>query len=398
MTRTRRSYQRGYLQWHRGSWTLRYRERDRQTGEWRPRRTKLEGFDDPTKKKAAQKAADDLIAQVNERNNVPIKKQKSKPDDITFRQFAEGRWKAYMISANHQPSTIDQRNSLLKNHLSPFFGEMKMGEISRSNVSDFFESIQGKVSGNTAHNLYGLLGSMFVVAAEHGLCKRSPVRSKIHRPRIGKAEKPVLTAAQIQAVLFGLPTELERLFSIVIAVTGMRMGEALALRRKDFDSGARELSVVHTLYRGRLKQPKTETSRRKIKLPPAIAGLIESHLAASTFKDLSDFIFCREDGRPGNPIALRTHLYKAMDRAGIKRVRGQYGFHCLRHSAGTLVYLTSRDLRMVQELLGHSDISTTSDVYVHPGDRIVTEASEILAREILGNCDPVVTHESDLVN
>jgi len=79
-------------------------------------------------------------------------------------------------------------------------------------------------------------------------------------------------------------------------------------------------------------------------------------------------------------------------------VPGQSGFHCLRRSAGTLVYLISRDLRMVQELLGHSDISITSSVYVHPGDRVVTEASEILTREILGNCDPVVTHESDLVN
>ena len=52
---------------------------------------------------------------------------------------------------------------------------------------------------------------------------------------------------------------------------------------------------------------------------------------------------------------------------------------------------------MVQDLLGHSDISITSSVYVHPGDRGVTEASEILTREILGSCYPLVTHESDLV-
>lgn len=362
----------------------------------RQRRAKLDGFDDPTKKKAARNAADVLIAQLNERNNRPPKLQKKTKEDKTFKQFAEGRWKAYMISSN-QPSTIDQRNSLLKNHLLPFFGEMKMHDITRSNVSDFFESLQGNVSVNTAHNLYGVLSSMFVVAREHGIRKKkSPVRSKIHRPKVPKTEKPVLTADQIKSVLSGLPNVQERLFAIVIAVTGMRMGEALALRRRDFNSGAREISVNHTLYRGSLKQPKTETSKRTIKLDPSIVTLIDSHLTASVFKGQDDFIFCRNDGRPENSSALRTHLYKSMDRVGINRVPRLSGFHCLRRSAGTLVYLISRDLRMVQELLGHSDISITS-VYVHPGDRVVTEASEILTREILGICDPLVTHESDLV-
>ena len=207
-----------------------------------------------------------------------------------------------------------------------------------------------------------------------------------------------MSAPEIQAVISGLPNEQERLFAIVIAVTGMRVGEALALRRVDFDVSARELSINHTLYRGRLKPPKTETSKRRLKLAPAIAALIEAHLAASKFQTPEDFVFCRNDGRPCEPSALRVHLYNAMDRAGIARTPGQYGFHCLRHSAGTLVYLTSRDLRMAQELLGHSDISTTSDVYVHTGDRVVAEASEILAREILGNCAPVVPQKSELVN
>ena len=57
------------------------------------------------------------------------------------------------------------------------------------------------------------------------------------------------TAAQIKAVLSGLPNVQERLFAIVIAVTGMRMGEVLARRRMDFHSGSRDLCINHTLYR-----------------------------------------------------------------------------------------------------------------------------------------------------
>ena len=112
--------------------------------------------------------------------------------------------------------------------------------------------------------------------------------------------------------------------------TGMRMGETLALRRKDFNSSACEISVNHTLYRGKLKQPKTETSKRTIKLDPSIVTLIDSHLTASVFKGPDDYIFCRDDGRSENSSALRAHLYKAMDRIGIKRVARLSGFHCLR--------------------------------------------------------------------
>ena len=176
------------------------------------------------------------------------------------------------------------------------------------------------------------------------------------------------------------------------------MGEVLVLRRMDFHSGSRDLCINHTLYRGRLKQPKTKTSKRRIKLAASIAKLIDSHLTTSQFTAPDDFIFCRKHGHPEEPSALRAHLYQSMDRAGIRRVPRQSGFHCLRHSAGTLLYLISRDMRMVQELLGHSDISITSSVYVHPGERVVTEASEILTQEILGNCDPLVTHDGDLVN
>jgi integrase len=87
-----------------------------------------------------------------------------------------------------------------------------------------------------------------------------------------------------------------------------------------------------------------------------------------------------------------------MDKTGIKRVKGKYGLHIFRHSAGTLLYTKSRDLKLVQGTLRHRDISTTSDIYVHQDDEILNEGSVILAAEILGNCDPTVTQESKMVS
>jgi site-specific recombinase XerD len=87
-----------------------------------------------------------------------------------------------------------------------------------------------------------------------------------------------------------------------------------------------------------------------------------------------------------------------MDKAGINRVKGKYGHHIFRHSAGTLLYEKSRDLKLVQGTLRHNDISTTSDIYVHLGDEVLNEGSQILATEILGNRDLFVTQKSEMVS
>jgi site-specific recombinase XerD len=70
----------------------------------------------------------------------------------------------------------------------------------------------------------------------------------------------------------------------------------------------------------------------------------------------------------------------------------------LRHNAGTLLYASTRDIKLVQGTLWHADISTTSDIYVHLDDKVLAEGTEVLAREILGNCDQAVTQESRLVS
>lgn len=92
------------------------------------------------------------------------------------------------------------------------------------------------------------------------------------------------------------------------------------------------------------------------------------------------------------------HLQKAVEKAGISREKGNHGFHLLRHSVGTLFYEESRDLKRLQGRLRHRDISTTSDIYVHLGDKVLREGTEILTDEILANCDLFATRETRMVS
>ncbi|HET9529359.1 MAG TPA: site-specific integrase [Blastocatellia bacterium] len=190
----------------------------------------------------------------------------------------------------------------------------------------------------------------------------------------------------------------QRLFVLLIAVTGMRVGEALALRWTDFVSARSGIRVNHTLYRDTLKQPKTESSRRTIRLAASVTQQLASHRAQSSFQAEEDFIFSRPDGRHLDDKAVRRSLYRAMKQAEIHRTSGKHGFHIFRHSAGTLLYSRSRDLKLVQGMLGHADISITSDIYVHLEDRVKAEGTELLAEEILGNCDQIVTQSSRMVS
>jgi integrase len=354
----------------------------------------------------AREAADDFIADVNKRNNNPAlpKPEKPKADsEITFGKFIETRWKAYTRQAKHQVSSLASQNCLIKKHLLPVFGEMRMKDVQPSDISDFFDAkLEKGLANNTLLSLYTLLHQNFDLAEQYDLIDRTPVRPKLHRPQKVKVEKPTLTAEQIRAVLSALADEQERLFCLILAVTGMRMGEGLALRWVDFTPSTCQLFIRHTLYNGKLKSPKTKASKSVFRLEPPVAGLLVWHRGRSSFQAPEDFIFCGRAGNPLQSIVLRKNLYEAMDTLkgdlAIKRSERQHGFHIFRHSAGTIVYDKSRDLKLVQGTLRHNDISTTSDIYVHLNDKILREGTAILTAEILGNCDLFVTQKSEMVS
>lgn len=394
MTR-RRSHQKGSVELHNGQWTLRYRELNHATGRWTLKRESLGEF---KSKKDATRAADPIIKAINDRHSSA---RSSAPHAValTFGQFIELRWRPY-TQTRHQISTINCHNSLIKNHLIPFFGDKPVADITPSDITDFLSSRRGELSGNSLQTVYGVLNLMFEIARQHDLITHSPVRPLLHRPEAVSVDKPTLQPDQIRAILLGIPQQ-ERLYNLLLAVTGMRSGEGLALRWLNFDEAKREIKITHTLYRSKLKPPKTATSEGRQRLHPRIVELLATHRSESTFRAEDDFIFCRNDGRPLNPGTVLEHLHKAIDAVGITRVKSHFGFHIWRHTAATLLFDKLGDLKQVQRALRHADSSTT-DLYVHSDTHPVVEGVEVLAEAILAepqaNCAPTVPQASEMVN
>ena len=108
----------------------------------------------------------------------------------------------------------------------------------------------------------------------------------------------------------------------------------------------------------------------------------------SNHNEPEDFVFCKADGSPLNPDVLRRDvLYPLLDRLGIIRNRRAAGFHTFRHSVATIVNQKTGNLKLVQKLLGHSNLSTTADVYTHTSADADRSAALALEQTIfLGIC------------
>jgi integrase len=318
---------------------------------------------------------------------------------LTFADFIKGRWASYQANRELQQSTLASYDSMIKTHILPAFGGKLMTEITPADVTDFFDRVRRDVSSKYAANLYALLNTMFEVACQYDIIGKKPIRSKLHKPKVETPEKPTLPIEEVQRIVDSLEGGHQMLI-IMLFIFPVRLGEALALRWLDMDIEAQELHIRNALWQGQLKSKlKTKATGRMFHIPEPLVDLLRVYREQSEFNGPEDYIFCNSAGQPFDPDNLRHRvLYPAMDKVGIKREKRSYGFHIFRHTAGSVLHDRTGNLKLVQETLGHSRISTTADIYVHPDKAVAQTATRILSQVVLGKCDPVVTQGSEMVN
>ncbi|NMA62252.1 MAG: site-specific integrase, partial [Firmicutes bacterium] len=170
--------------------------------------------------------------------------------------------------------------------------------------------------------------------------------------------------------------------------TGMRKGEICGLKWEDVDLVARRLAVKRTLLRASpepiLGPPKNGRSRA-IAISPQTASLLKKHKTKQNELKLSvgeayadkGFVFAKENGDPIqiNNFGQRSYT-DLIELAGVKNIR----FHDLRHTCATLLLAKGVNPKIVQERLGHTDISMTLNRYSH-----VTPTMQDSAARLLGD-------------
>lgn len=205
-------------------------------------------------------------------------------------------------------------------------------------------------------------------------------------PKAKRYEPVILSPAQGQQLLDAAAGHrLEALFTVALGL-GLREGEVLGLRWIDISFAQHTLRVTQTVQRikGKLvvASPKTERSIRLLPLPLFVERSLARH-AERQSTDVSDagdrwqehgLVFPSERGTPIDPRNLLRQFKQILVEAELPEMR----FHDLRHSCATTLIAKGVHPRVVQEILGHSQISTTMNVYGH-----VLDATRVVAAEAM---------------
>jgi integrase len=192
------------------------------------------------------------------------------------------------------------------------------------------------------------------------------------------------TAGQVRSFLKAVRGDRLEALYVLAVTTGMRQGELLGLRWQDVDLERRRLQLV--------RQLKTRQSRRAVVLSElAVTALAEHHerQAAERERQGADWeehglVFPNTVGGPLDPHNLRQRsFFPLLDRAGLPRIR----FHDLRHSCATLLLSEGVHPKIVSDLLGHSQIGITLDLYSHVTVTMQAVAAEAMGRLLGGQDD-----------
>ena len=293
------------------------------------------------------------------------------PEQETVGAFLR-RW-LEIVRGKVRPRTHKSYEQVVRIHLEPGIGRVRLAKLTPLDVSAWFESRHAAgVGGRTIHYARAVLRAALNQALKWELVSRN-VASLTDPPRYRAREIAPLTPEQTRKFLAAVAGHrLEALFTVAVGL-GLRLGEALGLPWDAVNLDAGTLSVRQTLERAgkqpRFGEPKSARGRRTITLPRIVTAALRKHrtrqlqdrlISGERWND-SGLVFTTEAGAPLDGCNVNRTFKAVLRRAGLPAIR----YHDLRHTAATLLLAQGVDPRTIMETLGHSQISLTLNTYAH---------------------------------
>ena len=314
---------------------------------------------------------------------------------LKFSEFTE-IWKRDYGSKELAPSTYKRYCRMLETRLLPYFGHFYINKIKPTDIMKFYDLLEKDtqlvrkkgnngsknkkpLSGKTILEHHRLLRAMLHKAVYWQLIVSNPAE-RVQSPKARKPKRRSYDDEQTKILLENLEQlSIEytkyKVAIILTVFTGVRLGELMGLEWQDVDFKNGIISINRSSqYLADMgvftKVPKTESSIREIAIPEFIISLLEEYKLwyeeqKSIYGELwtnSDRLFVQADGKPMHPSTISKWFVKYVGQIGLPVIN----FHGLRHTNASLLVAQNIDIAVISARLGHAQISTTLDFYVHP--------------------------------
>ena len=303
----------------------------------------------------------------------------------TFNRKAEaeritvGDWATHWLDnqTHLKPSTHERYAGIIREHIRPKWDRVKLANVSHADVQKWVTALSKTRSPATVRKVHRVLSLILNMAVKDGRLARN-VATGVNLPRPSKEEQRFLTHAQVEALAEACarPSDVSkhcrlderenqtyRLVVLFLAYTGVRFGEMAALRVSRLDLTRRRATIAEsvTVVQGKglvWGTPKSH-ERRQVPIPRFLVAELRDHIAD---KEPNELVF--NGVRGGGPLRapiFRAGFHVAASAIGIPELHP----HQLRHTAASLAIASGADVKVVQQMLGHSSAAMTMDVYGH---------------------------------
>ena len=389
MSNFRQKYSEGSLRKRSdGSWEARYCYIDAETG-----KQERKSVYAPTQAKVKEKLKE-LVDRI-ENPPDPEETEYDKQKYLTLGEWLDTWMKEYKKNSI-RATTYTNYHLAIENYIRPELGRMKMQDIRPEHIQKFLNNMSsGKVrkiplAPWTVNKAKVVLSGAFEQAIRNQIIQYNPVKATVP-PKMEQQDIRVLTEDEQKEFMQAVKGHrLEALFLLTLA-TGLRKGEVIALTWDNVDFENRTISVKGSVSRVLdpdtnktyliRSEPKTKSGRRQVLILSNMIPVLKEHKirqdkekkeAGSAWKE-NNLVYPSNIGTYTEPRRINTTMNKITDAAGLDR----FTFHSLRHTFATRMLEANISAKIVQDVLGHADVTLTLNTYSHV---IGTTAHEHIAK------------------
>ncbi|MDR3643789.1 MAG: site-specific integrase [Clostridia bacterium] len=288
-----------------------------------------------------------------------------------------------MMKNSVELTTYSSYALTIKNRIAPYFEEkgIKLDDLKPKDIQDYYQyglNVE-KVSANTVIHRHANIRKALQYALKTGLISYNPA-DRIERPRKEKYTATTYNDKELEKLFSVVKGERIELAVILGAFYGLRRSEVVGLRWDAVDFERKTITIRHTVTQVLLNGKETVVAKDRTKtkssyrILPLVAPfekllhrikseqLLNQKVCGSAYcQEYLDYIYVNELGERIQPNYITQNFEITLKNNSLKKIR----FHDLRHSCASLLYANGVSLKEIQEWLGHSDISTTSNIYTH---------------------------------